>query len=247
MLLSKEDFIILISIASGTPIILTAFVSYLLLRNNDLRKKRQIELLDAMLATQETERKRIAQDLHDQISPLLVGIKLQLSFENENLSENQIRILSNARNDLNRAIDEMRIISHDLYSSNITSIGLNESLRESIVAYDGIKKQIDFKFSIDETELSYVFKINIYRICSELIGNSIKHSNGNLIFLAITEENNIITLNFEDNGSNVNSSNENDGIGLQNIKNRVELLGGKIMDFSNTFEIGAKYKFLFKI
>jgi two-component system, NarL family, sensor kinase len=244
MFLSKEEFILLIAIASGVPIILIGFVAALLFRQNNQRKMKQIEIRDAMLSTQENERKRIARDLHDHIGPLLTGIKLEISFDSNTLSEKQTRNLEKAKKDCDLTIQEIRSISHDLYSSNITSIGLIASLQETIKSLSNDTFIFNLNFSIDDSKLSYDFQINLYRICLELINNSIKHSSGNAIFLSLTDTNRVIHLEYNDNGIS-QAHQESIGIGLQNLKNRIKLLNGEIIDFSEDFSEGAKFKFLF--
>ncbi len=245
MFLTKEEFILLIALSAGVPIFLIGYVSFLLLRQNNLRKQKQIEIRDAMLNTEEKERKRIAQDLHDQITPFIAGIKFEISF-NSSTSQEKINFnIEKAKQDLTSLIGEIRNISHNLYSTKIINLGLIKSLQESLQGFESSKKEIHVSSNIKEEGLPYQFKVNIYRICMELINNSIKHSNGSNINIRIDETGNIIYLEYKDNG-NSSEKNSSDSIGLQSIRNRVNLLNGNVINFSTTFEKGAYYLFEFR-
>jgi two-component system NarL family sensor kinase len=244
MFLTKEEFILLIALSAGVPIFLIGYVSFLLLRQNNLRKQKQIEIRDAMLMTEEKERKRIAQDLHDQITPFIAGIKYEISF-NTSTSQDKINFnIEKAKHDLTTLIGEIRNISHNLYSTKIINLGLFKSLQESLQGFESANKEINVSSNIDEEKLSYQFKVNVYRICMELINNSMKHSNGQKINIRLDETGNYIYLEYKDNG-NISGNSSGDGIGMQNIRNRVNLLNGKVVNFTTTFEKGANYLFEF--
>jgi two-component system NarL family sensor kinase len=244
MFLTKEEFILLIALSAGVPIFLIGYVSFLLLRQNNLRKQKQIEIRDAMLLTEEKERKRIAQDLHDQITPFIAGIKYEISF-NTTTSQDKINFnIEKAKHDLTTLIGEIRSISHNLYSTKIINLGLIKSLQESLPSFGSANKEINVASNINEEKLSYQFKVNVYRICMELINNSMKHSNGEIINIRLDESGNYIYLEYKDNG-NIDKKQSGDSIGIQSIRNRVNLLNGKIVNFTTTFEKGAYYFFEF--
>jgi signal transduction histidine kinase len=74
-------------------------------------------------------------------------------------------------------------------------------------------------------------EINIYRIICELLTNSIKHSNATIVKISISKINNQIWVNYSDNGSGFDyfdALNNSSGIGISNIRNRVEFLKGNI-------------------
>jgi len=246
MFLSPEKFALLIALASGIPILFIGFFSFLLFKQNNLRKKREIDIMNAMLQTQEEERKRIAQDLHDQIGPQLSGIKLLISTNRDNHPEKAIENISSAKRKLDEAITEIRNISHNLYSGNVAEIGLIESLKETIHGFENFNKQFILNFQIEENTLTYIQQINIYRICLELIYNSIKHSSGDTITLSMYDLNHFIHLDYSDNGKSNPNKSQSNGIGLKNIQNRVQLLGGETINFTQDYSQGAQYSFRFK-
>lgn len=247
MFLPPEKFVLLIAFASGIPIIFIVFISILLFKQNNMRKQQELDVMHAMLTTQEDERKRIASDLHDQIGPQLVGAKLLISFDSSSLSEKQSANLVTAKQKLDDTITEIRNVAHNLYSENIYEIGLVESLREEVRNLESTNKHFILNLNILDSTIPYLYQINIYRICLELISNSIKHSSGDTIFLSLSEVGDAFILDFNDNGTTLSMKNNAKGIGLQNIRNRIKLLGGEIIEFPNNFLQGAHFAFKFKI
>ncbi|MEN9582471.1 MAG: hypothetical protein RL641_425 [Candidatus Parcubacteria bacterium] len=244
MFLSKQEIFFILTIAVAAPIILTSFIAYLLYRHNMLQKNREIEMRNSILSTQEEERKRIASDLHDDIGSNLTGIKYLLSFDDNDSKE---RILSNttlAKQELGKAIELMRLIIHDIYSSDIATIGMSGSLTTYVERLHLTHITISLDLQIDDHRFSYFFQLNVYRICVELISNSIKHSNADYLSLSLSESENRVHLNYKDNGSK-EASTVKHGIGLENIHKRVHMLNGNIKTETNTFHEGAIYEMYF--
>ena len=247
MFLSTEKFILLILLASGVPVFLIALVSYLLYKQNNAKKLEEVKLLNAILLSQEEEQNRIAQDLHDQIGPELSSIKMLISYSNDSLSMKQIHNLNLAKSMLDKLVTEIRTISHNLKSSRIAEIGLSTSLHEIASHFNNSPFQIYLDIHIDDLQLSYQQQVNIYRICLELISNSVTHSNGNRIDLCLHPFKNFLQMEYTDNGSSNNYYKQDGGAGLANIKNRIKLLDSRIFYFTDNFKLGAHYIFHFRI
>ena len=112
--------------------------------------------------------------------------------------------------------------------------------------FENFNKQFILNFQIEENTLTYIQQINIYRICLELIYNSIKHSSGDTITLSMYDLNHFIHLDYSDNGKSNPNKSQSNGIGLKNIQNRVQLLGGETINFTQDYSQGAQYSFRFK-
>lgn len=152
-----------------------------------------------------------------------------------------------AKQKLDDTISEIRSVAHNLYSENIYEIGLVESLREEVRNLESTNKHFILNLNILDSTIPYLYQINIYRICLELISNSIKHSSGDTIFLSLSEVGDAFILDFNGNGTTLSMKNNAKGIGLQNIRNRIKLLGAEIIEFPNNFLQGAHFVFKFKI
>jgi two-component system NarL family sensor kinase len=240
--LSNKELLLIVISAVFFSLAMTLSIVYLLYKQKDQKKKNNLRIYAAMIETQEKERERIAKDLHDHVCSILTGVKLQISFsENTNQVKKFIN-LERAKLDISKSIDEIRNIIHNLQSGEIAANGLIESLHSFTGRIN--LKNIYMKADIEEKNLSIDFQTNIYRICTELISNSLKYSNGLNIWLEINTVQNNLILKYSDDGRS--NDHLNHGYGLQNIKNRVMLMNGRIDKFSIDFISGANYEFAFK-
>ena len=81
-------------------------------------------------------------------------------------------------------------------------------------------------------------EVNIYRICQELINNSLKHANATEINIILRQKNQLLTLIFEDNGQGFDISKVKQGIGLTSLKDRLQAIHGQI-EFDSTINKGT--------
>ncbi len=195
--------------------------------------KQQNELFNAIAATQEQERKRIARDLHDSLGSVLSAAKLKMAAvrdERPELSENEqfqtgISLLDEASSDL-------RDISHNIMPATLSKLGLIPALKNlcnNISSSKGL--QISFMAYDLEERLDEQTEISIYRIMLELINNIVKHAQASKATVQLLRYPEYINITIEDNGKgfdlNKIAVNKN-GIGLGNVAARVEYLKGKV-------------------
>lgn len=241
MVLSKSEFLYLIGIVSMTILMLVAFFIVVMIYNIKIRKQKEIEKLNAIITTQENERTRIAEDMHDEIGPMLSAIKLMISSfsKSDDITELNSQI-QQASNHLDSVIQNIRNIVRNLSSANLHKIGLIQSLEDfrSIIERDN---RIRFVLNhegiigqwIEEAE------VNIYRILYELINNSIKHSNCNEIRILFHAFENTFEIFYSDNG-HAESNLIVLGMGIRNVETRVKGLNGKLIK-NDEFTEGAMY------
>jgi signal transduction histidine kinase len=199
-----------------------------IIRSNIEEKER----LNIILKTQEQERKRIAEALHNGIGQTLYAAKLKLDqyLKNESKSDNILEL----HNLLVDAINDVKVISFELIPAILEDFGLETVLMEMCRKFS--KSDIKFTctlFGYDQ-RLEVTVEIAIYRIIQELINNIVKHANATegRIYLTITDK---IIIRVEDNGkgfSGEEAMKKTEGMGLKNIRNRVKLLNGNI-DFTS--------------
>ncbi|HPH36054.1 MAG TPA: 7TM diverse intracellular signaling domain-containing protein [Sediminibacterium sp.] len=196
----------------------------------ELAKERSLQA-DRLIQAQEEERSRLARELHDGLGGLLGSIrigafnKLKLDNANQTWLDTQ----------LSEAIDDLRNIAHDLMPVNLPEKGLVSILEKTVARWN---LSNEFKTHLDcaiHNRYPLPVEAGLYRIVSELIHNVKKHAHATEVFISLWEEKNTqtITLLVEDNGTGF-ISNQSEGIGLKNIRYRVEYLGGKILIDSNT-------------
>lgn len=197
--------------------------------------KKQHELFIALNEGEEKERKRLAEELHDGIGAKLSGLKMSMEYLRTNFStkESKVSLLQKITNGMDETIEELREISQNLKPSFLNFSGLKMAL-EDLVFHFNNKGTCKYQLYIEE-ELEILANNNqtIYRIVSELLNNIQRHSNASLASFQIIANHTVIQILVEDNGQGFNVNIKSPGIGLTNIKNRVELYKGKLNIDSN--------------
>jgi len=189
-----------------------------------------------LIESQEAERKRIAQELHDGLGQNLLVIKnrallgLAVEEKDEQFSEIQESVTD--------ALGEVRTIAYNLRPLHIERLGLTatiEEMIEDVETASGIEINCDIE-RIDDL-FSKENEINFYRIIQESLNNIVKHSNAAKANVEVFREFGKINLIIKDNGKGFDAENlhENRGLGLNGIAERVKILGG---NYSIDSEIG---------
>jgi len=196
-----------------------------------LKQKESLQVLVSMLEGQETERSRIARDLHDGLGGILSGTKITLSgltLFNENDS---------GRNTLNKSLDqldvavvELRRIAHNLMPELLDKYGLEEALKEYAERMSNDELEISSRFVKLKTELSKDKQIVVYRIIQELVNNAVKHSQASQIIMQLSQHNDLIMITVEDNGKGFDPhlADGKKSAGMHNVQSRLEFLSGQM-------------------
>ena len=201
-----------------------------------LEKDRQLLATQSVLLGEETERSRMARDLHDGLGGLLSGVKLSLSSMKGNvfLSSGNVDKFDHALGLLDSSIRELRRVAHNMMPEVLVKFGLNEALSDFCNSINNQSGQIQYQFYGTEKRIDSSYEINTYRIAQELINNALKHSLSSDMMVQLIQEEHRIHLTVQDNGKGFNTSilKNPDGTGLNNIKSRVESLKGRYDIFS---------------
>ncbi|HEY1194111.1 sensor histidine kinase, partial [Flavobacterium sp.] len=199
----------------------------------DLVLRYQKEQLHAVIVTQEEERKRIAQDLHDDISSKLNIVSLNSHLltapnlteaETTEITENIIALTT-------KALDNSRKIAHNLLPPVFEKFGLNAAIEELCEEFESSKSvKTHYKNEIDFDDNDIDRLLHVFRILQELMNNSIRHGKATEIWIAFTSKEGINICDYEDNGVGFDSkSDENQkGLGMKNIDSRISFLEGTI-------------------
>lgn len=203
------------------------------LEKKDLEIQYQKDLLTAVILTQEEERKRIAQDLHDDISSKLNIVSLNSHLLNTpKLSEIQIKEITNTIVDLTgKALDSSRKIAHNLLPPVLERFGLQAGIEELCEEFSCSKSvKVNFScntsFDMEENEKH----LHVFRIIQELMNNSLRHGKATQINLVLDEQNGKKHGFYTDNGVGFdqNLSEHQKGLGMKNIESRVAFLNGNL-------------------
>lgn len=222
----------LISFMIIVGVVLIRELFYSLKRAEVDRMRTERRVLNAIITTEENEKKRFAKDLHDGLGPILSTVKMSLSALGERIKDESGKVILNNTNHLvNEAINTIKDISDNLSPHVLQNFGLSSALGAFTTKINQTKAiTIDFKTNMDNYRLENDKEVVIYRSACELITNSIRHSGASMIEIELNKHEKFITLQFSDNGrgfdTNELSFEENRGMGLSNIETRVRSVGG---------------------
>jgi signal transduction histidine kinase len=223
---------VLISFMIIVGVVLIREIFYSLKRADIDRLRVEKRVINAIINTEENERKRFAKDLHDGLGPLLSTVKMSLSALEERIKDpTDTLILNNTNHLVNEAITTLKDISNNLSPHVLSNFGLSSALSAFIAKINQTKAiGIDFKSNMENVRLETEKEVVVYRAACELINNSIRHSGASRIEIDLNKHEKFITLQFYDNGRGFDTSslgNEDaKGMGLSNIETRVKSVDG---------------------
>ncbi len=207
------------------------------LMNSKLAKEKEKRIKGIIEAT-ETERKKIAKDLHDSVGALMATTKFSIeSVLIKNKSDDLKSELINTSELIDKAASEVRSISHQMASRTLNYFGLIPALEELIedtLLKVGIKVQFDHPDA--QKRFNENIELAIYRVAQEIISNILKHSKASNVRILLTEENGFLKMIFEDNGKGFDFNSSISGLGIENMKSRVNNVNGKFLIASETNE-----------
>jgi two-component system, NarL family, sensor kinase len=183
----------------------------------------------AEIAALEKERARIATDLHDEVGPMLAGIKLKInSFELS--SEEDHEEVEKTSAHIDTVLSRMREISFDLMPDALLRKGIVAAI-EQLINSLGQNSRVKIFFSADaDLELPQGLAINIYRIVQEIFHNTIKHSKADRLDMILKRDGSKLILRTRDNGVGFDTAmaEKHTGFGLRSILSRTEMMGGEM-------------------
>ncbi|MGB6177817.1 sensor histidine kinase [Carnobacterium sp.] len=185
----------------------------------------------------ETERRRIARELHDSVSQQLFAAMMMLSAINEQLEDSddvmkkQLKLVEGI---INESQSEMRALLLHLRPVNLEGKTLKQGIEQLLKELE-TKIQIKLTWDIDEVSLETGMEDHLFRIIQELLSNTLRHSKAKELEVYLKETHDSLSLRVIDDGIGFNSNVKKAGnYGLVNIGERVSNMGGtfKIISFS---------------
>ena len=244
--LKKKNFWLLI-VSLGTVFLVLLVIA--LFRSNKHRQKlqrKQIQILEqqqlllkggqqigqlkAMMQGEEKERTRIARELHDGIGGMLTAINMNISaLQKKHKNIPEIKDLNEIMTMLQSTAIEVRKTAHNLMPDILLKYTLPEALHLYCEHIDtGDKLQINLQIYGALEGLDKFLALSLYRIIQELVQNIIKHSKGTISEIQLRLDGEKLTVTVEDNGVGFKKDIVSDGLGLQNVRSRIEALQGFI-------------------
>lgn len=223
-------------IAIGVVLLSQQFQKNLLrqkLQQEELKSVHQRELLRSSIQVQEEERKRIAQDMHDELGAILSIARMHLlQVQRNKEGAESDKAFENINRLIESAMVNMRKICHQLMPPQLDAFGLREALEATVRQIsDAGSVQIELDIDPAFQEQEWLVNIGLYRINLELINNTLKHASADKIYIGLRLDSGTITSTYIDNGKGLPDDFKLKGIGFRGMEGRATSLGG-------TFESG---------
>ncbi len=194
-----------------------------------VRTESQIRILNATLDGKETERKQIAETLHDSVSALLSSANLHLQ-ACKKLFKGPIPVeVEKSQNIIHEASHKIRNLSHTLVSSVLLKFGLAYAIKDMAEKYSNSQLDIEYQTK-NITRYDQDFEIKLHNIIQELINNTIKHSEASNASIYLEDSDDKIKIYIKDNGKGFDkqSAKKKNGLGINQIDARIHMMKGKI-------------------
>lgn len=232
---------VIISVLISLGVIIIPEIFNYIKKEEDTRKVAEKRVLNAILRTEEKERKRFADDLHDGLGPLLSTISMSLSALVKSEKEKSKRdIITNAEKVTKEAIASIKEISTNLSPHILNNFGLTSAIKNFT---DKIREtkliEINFQSNLYAQRLENDAEVVVYRSICELVNNTVKHAQAELININLNFNfnKNILDILYDDDGIGCDVENilngNTEGMGLQNLISRISSINGYLEIESN--------------
>ena len=201
--------------------------------------EREAEMMHRLVDTQESERRRIARDLHDHIGQHMTAMRLTLenlvaSSQQNGLQSEQLLKIKNIAHRIDRDIS---FLSWELRPTELEQLGLRdaiESFTKEWSGHTGIEADFEFVSDGEYERVSPIIETNLYRITQEALNNVSKHAQASQVSVLMHRQRNLIFMIIEDDGTGFDAAlpptrADGHGNGLTGMQERVELLHGKLL------------------
>lgn len=195
---------------------------------------RQIEVQEAATQAAQDERRRLARDLHDAITQSLYSLSLLAEVARRRAergdmaaTQEQIKRLGELAQ---QALKEMRLLVHELRPSQLEKEGLAAALQarlDTVERHSGIR--VRYVVELDQI-LPPQVQLQYYRVAEEALNNALKHAAATSVGIQIRSADGVATMEISDNGKGFDPAamGSSPGMGLNNIRERMENMGGRL-------------------
>jgi len=197
---------------------------------NKIKQDQQEEILRNTISAQEKERKRIAQDLHDEVGAMLSVVKLNVGRIEKKSGEQTAKDLAiETKSYIDDVITQVRRISRALLPPSLEKLGLFYALEELV---NWVNKSDQLTIVCwkggEQIRLDIQKELALFRITQELLNNAIKYSNATKIVVKVRYRSKHVAMSITDNGNGFDINEKMSvGLGLKNLESRTQIMGGK--------------------
>lgn len=196
------------------------------LKIREIEAERELAMMKALLEGQDSERERVAQDLHDSLGGMLAQIKFRTSNYFAKLDKSEPSAETrNIEKLIDETCTELRSISSNLQPNTLKRFGLITALNDYVQKLSTEQgPHLTFEHSGSDQHLPDDQQLMIFRTAQEGINNALKHAQATDVFVQLHISDEHLILEVEDNGRGFESSQNNQGMGLKNIEMRANYL-----------------------
>jgi signal transduction histidine kinase len=229
--------LILLAMLGSALLVVSFIVLQIRNQNKVLLQKRRLQeaelfhqkaLLEAMITSQEAERKRIGMDLHDEVGVVLAALRMNMEKASADGGGSSFPLQS-FKTAIDRVMENVRHIAHSLSPRISGSFGFYDALHEltDVVNRSGnIVVEVRFSEQQQPVFADGQHAMALYRVLAELISNTMKHASATLIKIDVTLADNRLEIEYRDNGKGMALDNrQTKGMGLHNIESRLTMIG----------------------
>jgi signal transduction histidine kinase len=189
---------------------------------NELKQELSLQNIQAIVTGQETERERIAKDLHDSLGGMLATVRLRFDALRPKRST---QAYDESLSMLDATIQEVRHIARNLQPDALLQFGLTAALRDLVNRTHGPHlPDVEFQHYGSDFELLPTQSLTVFRIVQELLQNALKHARATEILIQLNWQYPTLMILVEDDGVGYNPAVSPQGMGTRNIKTRVDYL-----------------------
>lgn len=198
-----------------------------IVRDDTDKKIREQLIYSAAMEGEERERLRLSKELHDGLGPLLSTLKIY--YEAMEKRPDDMEIQKRIKNILNDSISSVKEISNNLSPYVLQNLGVSKALKAFTdkLVFAG-KLAIELETNVEE-RLDEKIEITVYRLVTEMLNNTLKHARAKNVNIQLKQLNQTLSVYYHDDGVGFDATgiqNNTSGIGLFNMKSRIEKMGG---------------------
>jgi PAS domain S-box-containing protein len=201
--------------------------------------RKEATISTRLLQVQDTERRRIARELHDGVGQLLAAIGMNVAQnleEQAKLSPATARRVHQNLDLIAQASAEIRTVSYLLHPPMLEELGLRFALKSYVDGFaERSKIRVDLQIASDLGRLPQEYELSLFRIVQECLTNVHRHSKSPSALVRLSRTHQEITLEVKDNGTGINDelrssivSGASAGVGFRGMQERVRTLGGTL-------------------
>lgn len=196
-----------------------------------LKQEKQLVAVQATLDGESAERSRLAKDLHDGLGSMLSVVKFNLPQMKGGVVLESVDVsrFQKAIGMLDDSIQELRRVAHHMMPETLLRYGLKVSLTDFCEAIP----MADFHYFGNEARLPEKLEVMVYRSIHELVNNAIKHAQATHVNIQLVQEEDRLSFTIQDDGKGFDQNSVSEGMGLGNIRQRVEAYQGKMNIYSS--------------